>query len=324
MIDKAQCERLGNQYYPNGNQTPGGALDMAIPTLTAFSPSFNGPEGQEDMPWLMTAGPVVTSREVKLAMLADWSVRDAEFVSMTLRVTEQLLQVLNAGDLYDCIPANFSGMAALESVLGALAPSGRKRQSLVAATGPGAAESAGILEYLRRPHQVLNVQTGKPVSVRGLQRALDANPDIATVLLAQLDVTTGLVSPVADLASAARAAGKSVVVDARHGAGALPLDLSAGHIDALVTVPWAALGSVPGFSTCSNCGTAFTGRGAFREHRPHRLSAPVRLHCASSTSRADRRCGLRGSGASTTGCWPACQNSAFNRRSTAARLPAGS
>jgi 2-aminoethylphosphonate-pyruvate transaminase len=221
---------------------------MAIPTLTAFSPSFNGPEGQEDMPWLMTAGPVVTSREVKLAMLADWSVRDAEFISMTLRVTEQLLQVLNAGDLYDCIPVNFSGMAALESVLGALAPSGRKRQSLVAATGPGAAESAGILEYLRRPHQVLNVQTGKPASVRGLQRALDANPDIATVLLAQLDVTTGLVSPVADLAAAARAAGKSVVVDARHGVGALPLDLSAGHIDALVTVPWAALGSVPGFS----------------------------------------------------------------------------
>ncbi len=221
---------------------------MAIPTLTAFSPSFNGPEGQEDMPWLMTAGPVVTSREVKLAMLADWSVRDAEFISMTLRVTEQVLELLNAGDLYDCIPVNFSGMAAMESVLGALAPSGRKRQTLVAATGPAAAETAGILEYLKRPNQTVNVQQGKPVSVRALQRALDATPEIATVVTSQLDVSSGIVSPVEQLAAVARATGKSVVVDARHGTGSLPLDLSAGQIDALIAVPWASLGGVPGFS----------------------------------------------------------------------------
>ena len=112
---------------------------MARPPLTAFAPSFNGPEGQEDMPWRMTAGPVVTSRDVKLAMLADWSVRDAEFISLALRVTEQVLDLVNGGELYDCIPVNFSGLAALECVLGALAPSGRKRHTLVAAPGPCAA-----------------------------------------------------------------------------------------------------------------------------------------------------------------------------------------
>ncbi|MEE4236666.1 MAG: aminotransferase class V-fold PLP-dependent enzyme, partial [Anderseniella sp.] len=221
---------------------------MSRPPLTAFSPSFNGPEGQEDMPWLMTAGPVVTSREVKLAMLADWSVRDAEFISLVLRVTEQLLDVVNGSELYDCIPVNFPGLAALESVLGALAPSGRKRQTLVAAAGPCAAEASGILEHLKRPHQLMGVQAGKPLSPRSLARALDGAPDVQTVVLSQLDITTGTVSPVEELAGKAHAAGKSVVVDARHGLGALPVDLSAGHVDALVTVPWCALGGVPGFS----------------------------------------------------------------------------
>ena len=221
---------------------------MARPPLTAFAPSFNGPEGQEDMPWLMTAGPVVTSRDVKLAMLADWSVRDAEFISLALRVTEQVLDLVNGSELYDCIPVNFSGLAALECVLGALAPSGRKRQTLVAAPGPCAAEAGGILEHLKRPNQLMNIQTGKPVSARAVVKALDAAPDVQTVVLSQLDISTGVVSPVEELAGKAHAAGKSVVVDARHGLGALALDLSAGHVDALISVPWASLGGVPGFS----------------------------------------------------------------------------
>lgn len=221
---------------------------MAKAPLPAFSPTYNGPEGQEDMPWLMTAGPVVTSREVKLAMLADWSVRDVEFISMTLRVTEQLLDLVNGNELYDCIPVNFSGLAALESVLAALAPGGRKRQTLVAASGPCATETLRILSHLKRPHQIMPVAPFKPASPVILGRTLNAEPDVQTIVLSQLDITCGTVSPVEDLAKTAHAAGKSVIVDARHGLGALPLDLSAGHVDALVTVPWAALGGVPGFS----------------------------------------------------------------------------
>ena len=161
---------------------------------------------------------------------------------------QDLLDLVNGNELYDCIPANFSGFAALESVLGALAPSGRKRQTLVAAAGPCGAETAGILEHLKRPHQLLGMQAGKPVSTRTLIKALDAEADVQTVVLSQLDTTTGVVSPVEELAGKARAAGKTVVVDARHGLGALPLDLSPGHVDALISVPWAALGGVPGFS----------------------------------------------------------------------------
>ena len=216
--------------------------------VTGYSPLYNGPEGQEDMPWLLTAGPVVTSRTVKLAMLADWSVRDAEFVSLARRVTEQMLDLLNAADSHDCIMVNMSGMAALECILGGMSPAGRKRQTLVAASGPGAIQAGTILTHLKRPWTMLASRAGSAVSVRQLEKALGDNPDIHTVLLVQVDATTGLICDVDAMAHAAKAAGKTVVVDARTGLGALPLDLSAGHVDAVLAVPFAALGGVAGFS----------------------------------------------------------------------------
>jgi 2-aminoethylphosphonate-pyruvate transaminase len=216
--------------------------------VTGYSPLYNGPEGQEDMPWLLTAGPVVTSRTVKLAMLADWSVRDAEFLSLARRATEQVLDLMNAADGHDCIMVNMSGMAALECILGGLSPAGRKRQTVVAASGPGATQAGAILTHLKRPWTMLAARANSPVSVRQLENALKDNPGIHTVVLVQTDATTGLACDVDAMAHAAKAAGKTVVVDARTSLGALPLDLSGGHIDAVLAVPFAALGGVAGFS----------------------------------------------------------------------------
>jgi hypothetical protein len=54
--------------------------------MPSFKPSFPGPEGQEDMPYLLTPGPLTTSRTVKLAMLADWGSREVE-VRKTLAIS---------------------------------------------------------------------------------------------------------------------------------------------------------------------------------------------------------------------------------------------
>ena len=214
----------------------------------AFMPSFNGPEGQEDMPWLLTAGPVVTSREVKLAMLADWSVRDAEFTSLVLRVTEELLELVNAAETHDCIPLNMSGMAALESIAGALCPSGRKRLTLIAGSGPCAGQLSTILTHIKRPCQQMKAPALKPVTGKQLARALADLPEIQTVYLVHVDPATGIVNPVEELASLAHEAGKTVIVDARYSLGAMPLDLSSAHVDAVLAVPWSAISAVPGFS----------------------------------------------------------------------------
>jgi 2-aminoethylphosphonate-pyruvate transaminase len=119
----------------------------------AFMPSFNGPEGQEDMPWLLTAGPVVTSREVKLAMLADWSVRDAEFTSLALRVTEEVLQLANAAEHTRLHSAEHVRHGRAGKHCRCLCPAGRKRQTLIAGSGPCAQQLISILSHIKRPWQ---------------------------------------------------------------------------------------------------------------------------------------------------------------------------
>ncbi len=47
--------------------------------MDTTSRRFNGPAGQEDMPYLLTPGPLTTSRTVKATMMADWGSRDVEF-----------------------------------------------------------------------------------------------------------------------------------------------------------------------------------------------------------------------------------------------------
>ena len=42
-------------------------------------------------PWLLTPGPLTTSRTVKEAMLRDWGSRDAEFIKLNARVRERLV-----------------------------------------------------------------------------------------------------------------------------------------------------------------------------------------------------------------------------------------
>ena len=60
-----------------------------------YKPSFPGPEGQEDMPYLLTPGPLTTSRTVKLAMLADWGSRDVEFRKVVGDIRKRILQLAN-------------------------------------------------------------------------------------------------------------------------------------------------------------------------------------------------------------------------------------
>jgi len=221
---------------------------MALAEERKYSPSFNGPDGQEDMPWLLTSGPVTTSREVKLAMLADWSMRDTEFVSLTLGVTEQLLELVGGSNEYDCIPLHLSGDAILESVLGALAPTGRKRKTLIAAHGPHAAQATHILTHMKRPVANIAGSPLRPVTANRLAKVLEDDPDILTVYLVETDVSTGLINPIEKLAATAHEAGRRVIVDARASIGATPVSLAAGTVDAAIGVPWACIESVPGFS----------------------------------------------------------------------------
>src|ERR1700754_4926617 len=89
--------------------------------------TFTGPEGQEDMPYLLTPGPLTTARSVKLAMLADWGSRDPEFCAIVANIRKRLLKMAKCGDDYECVIMQGSGTFAIEAALGSLCPTGPEK-----------------------------------------------------------------------------------------------------------------------------------------------------------------------------------------------------
>ena len=91
----------------------------------AVSPrSFRGPEGQEDMPYLLTPGPLTTSRGVKLAMLADWGSWDQELREVTADIRRRLLKIAGA-DHHECVLLQGAGSYGIEASLGSFTPAAR-------------------------------------------------------------------------------------------------------------------------------------------------------------------------------------------------------
>ena len=106
-------------------------------------------------PYLLTPGPLTTSRAVKEAMLRDWGSWDDDFRAMTREMRAGLLALLGEGsEEFDCVPMQGSGSYSVEAMLASFIP--RDGKALVLANGAYGLRSAQTLEYLGRDHIVLD------------------------------------------------------------------------------------------------------------------------------------------------------------------------
>ncbi len=55
-------------------------------------------------PILLTPGPLTTSLRTKQAMLNDWGSWDAAFNSITASIRRDVVEIVNGGDDYTCVP----------------------------------------------------------------------------------------------------------------------------------------------------------------------------------------------------------------------------
>ena len=139
-------------------------------------PPFPGPEGQEDMPYLLTPGPLTTSRNVKLAMLADWGSRDVEFRQLVADIRKRLLQLANCDSRYECVIMQGSGTFAIEAALGSLCPVFRQK-TLVIANGAYGDRAAQILKRLNRPFAKVDKGDSAAPTVGEIVETLEADAD---------------------------------------------------------------------------------------------------------------------------------------------------
>jgi 2-aminoethylphosphonate-pyruvate transaminase len=216
-------------------------------TTYHVTPRFKGPPGQEDMPYLLTPGPLTTSRTVKLAMLADYGSRDTEFRTIVADIRRELKRLAGCDENYECVIVQGSGTFAIEAALGSLSPA-KKKKTLVVANGNYGDRAAAILDTLGRPNVKIDKGDSAAPTVEDVAAALDADADISHIWMVHCETTSGIVNPVAEVAALARARGKVYMVDAMSSFGALPLDMANDKIDVMVSSSNKCIEGVPGFS----------------------------------------------------------------------------
>ena len=207
---------------------------------------FSGPPGQEDMPYLLTPGPLTTSRSVKAAMLADWGSRDVEFRRLVADIRKGLLGLAGCDQSYECVIVQGSGTFAIEASLGAFCPK-HEGKTLVVANGAYGDRAAAILRHLGRPVTKIDKGDNAAPTVEDVAAALDADPALSHVWIIHCETTSGIVNPIAAIAREVKRRGKIYMVDAMSSFGALPLDMADG-IDVMVSSSNKCIEGVPGFS----------------------------------------------------------------------------
>jgi 2-aminoethylphosphonate-pyruvate transaminase len=221
-------------------------------------------------PYLLTPGPLTTSRATKEAMLHDWGSRDAGFIRMNARVRERLLALAGAAGTHVCVPLQGSGTFIVEAMIGTLVPPGGKL--LVLVNGAYGKRMIRICEYYRRAVVALETPEDTPVDPAALDAALAADPGITHVAVVHCETTSGVLNPIEEVAAVTARRGRRLLLDAMSAFGALPVDAATVPFDALVASANKCLEGVPGM------GFAIVRRSALEAARGQAPSLSLDLH----------------------------------------------
>jgi len=94
---------------------------------------------------------------------------------------------------------------------------------------------AQIADYLNIPcHVVSPGETSQP-HLNEVETALASDPAITHVAIVHCETTTGMLNPIEAFASAAKAHGKVVILDAMSSFGGIPIDIAELGIDFMIS-----------------------------------------------------------------------------------------
>ena len=227
-------------------------------------------DGKSREPFLLTPGPLTTTRATKEAMLRDWGSRDVEFIAMNARVRARLLELVHGEGSHVCVPLQGSGTFIVEAMIGTLVPPAGKL--LVLVNGAYGRRMVRICEYYRRACVVQEAAEDQPVDPAALDAALAGDSAISHVVVVHCETTSGVLNPVEEIAAVTAGRGRRLLVDAMSAFGAIGLDARRVVFDAMVASANKCLEGVPGV------GFAIVRRDALEEARGQAPSLSLDLH----------------------------------------------
>ena len=195
-------------------------------------------------PILLTPGPLTTTLETKAAMLRDWGSWDAAFNAVTANVRRRLLDIVNGHATHVCVPMQGSGTFSVEAAVNTTVP--RDGHLLVLINGAYGKRMAKLAQMMGRRVSTFETADDVPTTADDVDRLLAKDASITHVGLIHCETSTGILNPLAAIAAVVARHGRRLIVDAMSSFGALPIDVSATPIDAVIAASGKCIEGPPG------------------------------------------------------------------------------
>jgi len=221
-------------------------------------------------PILLTPGPLTTSLPTKMAMLRDWGSWDSAFNAVTAEVRRKLLDVIGGADTHVCVPMQGSGTFAVEAAVNTLVP--RDGHVLVLVNGAYGKRMARLTFLMGRRVSTFEAADDVTINAADVERLLARDPSITHVGLIHCETSTGILNPLAEIAAVVAKHKRALIVDAMSSFGALPIDVRAVPVDALVAASGKCVEGPPGM------GFVFVKRDVLAQCSGRSTSLALDLH----------------------------------------------
>ncbi len=196
--------------------------------------------------FLLTPGPLSTSKTVKAVMLRDWCTWDDDYnLGVVQKIRKGLTSLATHGDEYTSVLMQGSGTFSVEATIGSILPSDGKL--LVLANGAYGQRLAQISERLKINTIVHDSgEIDRPDLVL-LEKALQEDKEITHVVVVHCETTTGMLNPIEDIGEIVKRFNKIYIVDAMSSFGGIPIDVQKIGIDFTISSANKCIQGVPGF-----------------------------------------------------------------------------
>ena len=196
---------------------------------------------------LLTPGPLTTTDTVKKEMMFDHCTWDDDYKQITQKIRKKLLKLAHVSEEeYTAVLMQGSGTFGVESVIGSSV--GDSDKILVCANGAYGERMAEIARKMGKNVTVYRENYDRIPEAAKVEEILREDPEITHVGMIHSETTSGILNDIAAVGKAAKAAGKTFIVDAMSSFAGVDINVPGIGIDFLVSSANKCVQGVPGFS----------------------------------------------------------------------------
>ena len=197
--------------------------------------------------YLLTPGPLTTSRAVKEAMLFDRSPNSPQMVEMVKGIRDYIVELAHGVGSYECVPVQGSATFGIEAAFHTLVDR-ETSHVLIVENGFYGLRLRQVVEAIRFKTSSLVLPVTPPVTGEDIAAKLDADPTITHIALCHCDTGTGVLNPLEGVAAVCAERGVKLIVDAIASFGGFEIDAPALGLEAVIISPNKCFESVPGMA----------------------------------------------------------------------------